>query len=149
MKTKARDKAFVRHKSDSTMKGVVAYFEKHGTPNERLESYYYMGSVYRDLHDSPKAVVWYRRGIDYGEENLEKVSHKVLANTYSQLSRIFRLQSNCSMLLWACKKEYRLGIKTNNYRFIADLAYAYKENSFYDSATIFYILDFHRFDTTD
>ena len=49
LKTKASDKAYILHKSDSVMKRVVAYFEKYGTPAEKMEACYYMGSVYRDF----------------------------------------------------------------------------------------------------
>ena len=41
---------------DTLMRRVVAYYDEHGTANERMEAYYLLGSVQRDLHDAPKAM---------------------------------------------------------------------------------------------
>ncbi len=47
------DKAYITHTSDSVIKQVCSYFEEYGSVKEMQEAYYYMGSVYRDLKDSP------------------------------------------------------------------------------------------------
>ena len=43
-------------RDDTLMQRVVAYYLKHGTANELMEAYYLLGSVYRDLHEAPRAM---------------------------------------------------------------------------------------------
>ncbi|MBR3920246.1 MAG: hypothetical protein IKJ59_16215, partial [Clostridia bacterium] len=58
-----RDKAFIAHNSDSTMKAVCRFFENQGSARDKQEAYYYMGSVYRDLNDYPNAVTYFLKSI--------------------------------------------------------------------------------------
>ncbi len=50
LKTQAEDKLFMHHKSDSLIREVVAYYEKHGNAKEQVQAYYLLGRVYHDLH---------------------------------------------------------------------------------------------------
>ena len=108
LQTKAQDKAVISHTSDSVMKRVVAYYEEHGTVNERLESMYYMGSVYRDLHDSPRALTWYLKATAWGEKHIHEVDSAILSRVYAQLSWIYHTQYNYKEALEANKREYNL-----------------------------------------
>ena len=45
---KVNDKMYVRHTSDSLIKRITAFYETYGDRDKLLESYYYMGRVYRD-----------------------------------------------------------------------------------------------------
>ena len=49
---KGMNKGFVDFTTDSVMKQVVAYYDKHGSANERMLAYYLLGCAYRDLDDS-------------------------------------------------------------------------------------------------
>lgn len=135
LQTKAADKAYILHRSDSVMKRVVAYFEKHGTLAEKMEACYYMGSVYRDLHDSPQAVTWYLKAVDYGEDNPGEADSAVLASVYAQLGEIFVNQKNYRENLAIAKKEYAM---MSDAPMLADLASAYAKCSMNDSARICY-----------
>ena len=42
--------------SDSLLKEATAYFDSHGTPNERLRAHYLLGCAYRDMGESPRAI---------------------------------------------------------------------------------------------
>lgn len=108
LQTKARDKAMVSHTSDSVMKRVVDYYARHGSVNERLESMYYLGSVYRDLHDSPRALSWYLKATAWGEAHIHEVDSVILRNIYAQLSWIYHTQYNYKEALEANKREYHL-----------------------------------------
>ena len=44
---KVNDKMYVRHTSDSLIKRITAFYETYGDRDKLLESYYYMGRVYR------------------------------------------------------------------------------------------------------
>ena len=44
-----KDKAHILATSDITIKQLIRYFETYGNGLEKQETYYYAGSVYRDL----------------------------------------------------------------------------------------------------
>lgn len=58
---KVNDKMYVRHTSDSLIKRITAFYETYGDRDKLLESYYYMGRVYRDLNDAPEALKYFQR----------------------------------------------------------------------------------------
>ena len=108
LKTKASDIQERDLSADSAMTRVASYFEHHGSVEERLESFYYMGSVYRDRHNSPQAIVWYKRAADCGEENIERIDTNMLSKVYSQLGYLLHLQYNELATLECCKRNYEL-----------------------------------------
>ena len=139
LQTKARDKAFVSHTSDSVMKVVVEYYHDHGTANQQLEAMYYLGSVYRDMHDSPRALKWYLEASQWGEQHITEVDSTVLRNVYAQLSELYSYQYDWQRSLEASKREYQLSKDTcDNPRTIMDLAngYVYAEQA--DSGKLLY-----------
>ena len=87
------DKAFITHTSDSTIKDVCGYFKEYGSARELQEAYYYMGSVYRDLKDSPRAVTYYLKAIETAEKS-ENTDPKILEVSYIQLAGMYREQFN-------------------------------------------------------
>lgn len=108
LQTKARDKAFVSHTSDSVMKVVVEYYHDHGTANQQLEAMYYLGSVYRDMHDSPRALKWYLEASQWGEQHIAEVDSTVLRNVYAQLGAVYLKQNDFAKALEAGKREFVL-----------------------------------------
>ncbi|MBR1594389.1 MAG: hypothetical protein IJ659_06410 [Alloprevotella sp.] len=134
LRTKARDKAYLHHTSDSAMRMAVAYYEKEGSPEKKLEAFYYMGSVARDLHNSPEAVRWYRRAADYGEAHLADVDTNTLACVYAQLADVFQHQGNFSGVLECAKCSYRMERRNADHHIAThELASAYKRLYNYDS----------------
>lgn len=57
---KAMNKAYIDFTSDSTMLEVVDYYEQHGSANDRMLAYYILGCVYRDMHEAPMALEYYK-----------------------------------------------------------------------------------------
>ncbi len=107
-----RDKAYITHTTDSVIKKVCRYFEKTGTAKEKQEAYYYMGSVYRDMHDSPNAVTYFLKAIALGED-YKDIDSLLLLNSYSQLSGIYIKQFNDSLAIETAEKELNLAKKVN------------------------------------
>lgn len=106
LRVKAEDKLFVLQKSDSTMLAVVDYYEHHGTDEDRLLSYYLLAAAYRDMQDSPKAIEYYMKATEFGEEHMEFKYHPALARSYGQLHGLLDQQGNFSEALLAAKKQY-------------------------------------------
>ena len=55
LRIRLNDKANHMPSSDMMIKKLVAYFEEKGSVPEKQEAYYYAGSIYRDLQDTPRA----------------------------------------------------------------------------------------------
>lgn len=69
---------------DTLMQRVVAYYKGHGTSNDLMEAYYLLGSVYRDLHDSPKALEAFLNGISAADTTSAGCRYDILARLYGQ-----------------------------------------------------------------
>ena len=85
------DKAFITHTSDSIIKEICSYFKEYGTAKELQEAYYYMGSIYRDLKDSPRAVTYYLKAIETAEKS-EDTDPKILEVSCLQLAGLYSEQ---------------------------------------------------------
>ena len=52
----AQNKCYVPFKSDSAALEVASYYDRHGTPNERMAAHYLLGCAYRDMGEAPMAL---------------------------------------------------------------------------------------------
>lgn len=89
---KAMNKADILFLSDSIMKNVVAYYEKHGTSNERMLAYYMLGCVYRDLHEAPLALEYYNKAAEQADTISQDCDYSTLYRIYSQMGVLFEKQ---------------------------------------------------------
>ena len=69
LRVRLNDKADNMPSSDIMIKQLLAYFAKEGTTREKQEVNYYAGSVYRDLQDTPRALEYFFKSLDYAMEN--------------------------------------------------------------------------------
>ncbi|MDL2212621.1 tetratricopeptide repeat protein [Bacteroides sp. OttesenSCG-928-N06] len=102
--TKARDKCLVEHTSDSIMKLVVAYYQQHGSTYQKMESLYYLASVYRDLGDAPRALDYFGRAADASKDQTE---YRLLGLIYSQMGTLFFYQNLHEEGVAAYRQSYR------------------------------------------
>jgi len=49
---------------DSLLLEAVEYYDRHGTPNQRMRAHYLLGCSYRDLDDAPQALHCYQDATD-------------------------------------------------------------------------------------
>lgn len=92
LKIRLNDKAYITHSSDIVIKNLVKYFEEEGSLLEKQEVNYYAGSVYRDLSDTPRALEYFFKSLEYADKNGNPDSVMV-CNTYSNLCDLyFRVQ---------------------------------------------------------
>ena len=106
--TKAQDKKYIRHKSDSLMKKVVRFYESHGDKEKLMEAYYYLGSVYRDMRDAPRAVAAFQQAADVGENSQR---YNILGRIYSQMGTLLAYQSLYEDALKIYKISYAYNLK--------------------------------------
>lgn len=89
---KAMNKADILFSSDSIMKNAVAYYENHGTSNERMLAYYMLGCVYRDLHEAPLALEYYNKAAEQADTISQDCDYSTLYRIYSQMGVLFEKQ---------------------------------------------------------
>lgn len=71
---------------ESVMKCVVDYYDKHGSPDEKMDACLLLGSVYRDMGDAPRALEWFDKAITHGEKSADKTQ---LAKIHGQKADLF------------------------------------------------------------
>ena len=87
LQAKAMNKGFVEFTSDSIMKEVADYYQRHGSDYEKMTAYYLLGCVYRDLGDAPTAMKYLNEATNYAGD--DKTSYKALAHIHNQISELF------------------------------------------------------------
>lgn len=81
------NKMFVSLKDEEvSMQRAVEYYDKHGSPDEKMDACLLLGSVYRDMGDAPQALEWFDKAITYGEKGNDKTQ---LAKIHGQKADLF------------------------------------------------------------
>lgn len=91
LKIRLQDKSDIIPVSSDTIDQIVKYFDRYGNNEERMEAYYYQGSVYRDLNDLPRSITSFLNVLDIAKKCNAEPS-KLLQNTCSQLSALYNKQ---------------------------------------------------------
>lgn len=89
LRIRLNDKANHMPSSDMIIKKLVAYFEEKGSVPEKQEVYYYAGSIYRDLQDTPRALEYFFKSLDIALEHKKECDPIMLRNIYSNLHYLF------------------------------------------------------------
>ena len=110
---KAQNKAYVPFTSDSLANDLVSYYDRHGTPNDRLLSRYLLGCVYRDLHEAPHAVDCYLDAISQADTTATECDFYTLECAYSQLADTYYNQLLLTNEIEARKKASYYAFRAN------------------------------------
>ena len=94
-------------RDDTLMRKVVAYYGKRGTSNELMEAYYLLGSVYRDLHEAPKAMAAFLDGINVVDTASEDCRYDLLARLYGQECDLLYKQNLYELAIEANREMYK------------------------------------------
>lgn len=89
---KGMNKGFVDFTTDSVMKQVVAYYDQHGSANERMLAYYLLGCTYRDLDDSPASLDCYLQATEQADTLSRDCDYHTLARIYGQVGDAYLRQ---------------------------------------------------------
>ena len=79
-------------RNDSLAKDLVAYFDKHGTPNERMRAHYILGRTYSDIGEAPRAISSYQDAIDAADTTVSDCDFYTLGSVYSQMATVYHSQ---------------------------------------------------------
>jgi len=86
--TQAQNSLSLEMPSDSSFKEVVKYYDKHGSPNDRMQAYYLLGSIYRDMQEAPIALAYYRDAISCADTTAQNCNYTTLSKIYGQMAFI-------------------------------------------------------------
>lgn len=138
---KAQDKCYIPHTSDSVILSLVRYYTDYGTPDQQMEAYHYLGSVYRDMGDAPRAVEAYQKAADIGKESGSR-RNDILGRTYEQVGYRLAYQGLYDEALRAYKEShhYFLNTSINKGKILSlrNIARMYNAQSNIDSAIYYY-----------
>ena len=93
LRARAMNKAYVDFTTDSIIKEVADYYDRHGTANEQMEAHYLLGCVYRDLGEAPRAIEAYQDAVARADTLAQDCDHALLCRIYSQMAAIFYQQN--------------------------------------------------------
>lgn len=88
---KAMNKGYVEFTTDSIMKEVVEYYDRHGSDYEKMTANYVLAAAYRDLGDAPTAMKYLNEAANYEEAN--KKSYIMLSHIHHQMSELLEKQT--------------------------------------------------------
>ena len=83
---KSRDKAYVRHTSDSLILDVIDYYQSNQKSGLFPEALYYGGRVYSDIGDLPTALEYFQKAIDAIPDDRDNLRFK--RNVLNQTGRL-------------------------------------------------------------
>ena len=112
---KAKDKLYLTPTSDTILKQVVRFYESYDDADKRMEAYYYLGSVYRDMKDAPRAITAFQRAVEAGKNSRK---YDILGRIYEQTGTLFAYQSLYEDAMTAYKNPFT---KHVHYREYSDL----------------------------
>ena len=101
-------------RDDTMMQRVVAYYKEHGRGNELMEAYYLLGSVYRDLHEGPKAMEAFLMGIGVADTQSMNCDYGVLTKLYTQKVELLDKQRLYKQAAEEEKSVYRYAVMAND-----------------------------------
>lgn len=112
LKIRLEDKSYIPHTSNRVIENLVKYFEDNGTIKDKQEAYYYAGSVYRDLDDTPRAIENFYKSIET-VGNKKECDSIILRNAYSNLHYLFVNVQDYNNALKMAQMDYSISKDLN------------------------------------
>lgn len=89
MRADAQNKAYVDFTTDSVMKIVADYYDRHGSANEQMRAHYLLGCTYRDLNDVPMELQCFQEAVEKADTTQKDCDLYTLYAVYSQMADIY------------------------------------------------------------
>ena len=100
--------------NDSLAEQLVKYFDRHGTPNERMRAHYILGRTYADMGEAPAALEAYLDAADCADTTTLDCDWAKLSRVYGQMSEIFYLQGLIEDNIYCLDKAILFGWKAGD-----------------------------------
>ncbi len=92
LRSNAQNKADVLFTSDSVARLLTTYYDRHGSPNERMLAHYMRGCAYRDMNDWPSAIRCFNEAVAAADTAAVDCDFRQLRIIYGQIAVIFERQ---------------------------------------------------------
>ena len=79
----AMNKAYVDMTTDSILKEVADYYDRHGSANEQMRAHYLLGCAYRDMGEAPMALQCYQDAVDKADTTNTECDFSLLSRLHS------------------------------------------------------------------
>jgi lipopolysaccharide biosynthesis regulator YciM len=79
----AMNKAYVDMTTDSILKEVADYYDRHGSTNEQMRAHYLLGCAYRDMGEAPMALQCYQDAVDKADTTDTECDFSLLSRLHS------------------------------------------------------------------
>ncbi len=89
----AMNKAYVDMTTDSILKEVTDYYDRHGSANEQMRAHYLLGCAYRDMGEAPMALQCYQDAVDKADTLSGDCNYRLLTSVYGQMAEIYHKQN--------------------------------------------------------
>ncbi len=96
--------------NDSLAEQLVKYFDRHGTPNERMRAHYILGRTYADMGEAPRAVDAYLDAASQADTTAADCDYRTLSAVYSQMADVLHRQLLLSDEIEARKHSYHFAV---------------------------------------
>lgn len=79
-------------RSDSIQRLLVAYYDRHGSANERMLAHYLLGRTYYEAGETPMALECYQEAAECADTISKDCDYKQLSRVYAQMAEILYKQ---------------------------------------------------------
>ena len=89
LRAEAQNKLYIPFRNDSVLREVADYYNRQGSPNDRLRSRYALGCAYRDLHEAPIALLTWEDAIAAADTTAADCDYATLFRVYGQMAEMY------------------------------------------------------------
>ena len=136
----AQNKLYMHMPTNSAFSEVVAYYDRNGSDNEKMQNRYLLGCIYRDMNDAPKAIECYNYVLEHFSDIDSQEGYKLLALSYGEKADLLYAQLLLPKAIAAYNKAILYSEKCNDSLLLADnynyKSFAYSLLNMYDSAIV-------------
>ena len=96
---------------DSVMQEVAGWYDRHGTPNERMEAHYLLGLAYYDIGKLPNALEAYHAAAACADTTATDCDYHTLCRVHAQMAEIFHRHYQPQMAIKELSEARRMAYK--------------------------------------
>ena len=128
--------------SDTLLRELTDYYDRHGSANERMRAHYLLGRCYHDMGEAPRALECYQHAAELGDTTRKDCDLHQLHLIYGQMADLYYAQYLPDDEMQALKTCERIAWKEND-TFPALKAYELRLRPYYQKndtdSILFYV----------
>ena len=128
-RVEAANKAYLPIDTFSYMPRVVEYYQHHGTPYQKTNSLYLMGSIFRDRGDAPRAISFFKQAVAVEYPEYTKMDYLKIGDAYDQMATLYSHLMYDRLALKMLDKRIEYALKSGD-TLIAIQSYDYKSDEY-------------------